>query len=285
MFSPKFLLNILRLVLLIGGLSFPQISLRAQTYAGAPVKKSGLLKVLRSKQYQSREIVEVIKESGVDFSLSPADIAELVEAGARPEVIEAVRSHYRSPLKKTSPVSLKNDPAAKYQNLVEEALYRFNTQGDSEGAIQLLSTATQLMPKNPRAFQLLGYVYLYGLKNISEAERAMRQAVGYGGSAVLRVIHDHNLVFTSTCQGSLYINANSVRFESDNNNHTFETSDGNIKEIKVNSIFKRLVQLRQGSFKIVLRRESKEDETNFNFAPLSGSTDESKMVIRLIGKN
>lgn len=76
-----------------------------------------------------------------------------------------------------------------------------------------------------------------------------------------------------------------VRYESDNNIHTFETTDKNIKSIKVNSSFKRLFQLKRGSFKIVLNNEDDKDGKKFNFAPVSGDTDVSKMIIRLIGKN
>jgi hypothetical protein len=126
---------------------------------------------------------------------------------------------------------------------------------------------------------------LYGNRNFDEAERYWKTAVNLGGSAVLRVIHDHNGLFTNTCSGSLYIAKDIVRYESDNNIHTFETTDKNIKSIKVNSSFKRLFQLKRGSFKIVLNNEDDKDGKKFNFAPVSGDTDVSKMIIRLIGKN
>ncbi len=60
-------------------------------YKGSAVKKEKLLSVLRSKQLQTREIVAIVKSNGVDFELSSDIQAELVSAGARPEVIEAVR--------------------------------------------------------------------------------------------------------------------------------------------------------------------------------------------------
>lgn len=63
--------------------------------------------------------------------------------------------------------------------------------------------------------------------------------------------------------------------------HTFETTDQNVKSIDVNNKWRRLFQFKQGSFKIVLKREEK---SNYSFAPLTGKTDESKMIIRLIGK-
>lgn len=68
----------------------------AQQYKGLAVKKEKLISVLRSKQLQTREIVEIVKSNGVDFQLSAEVQTELVKAGARPEVIEAVRTSYRA---------------------------------------------------------------------------------------------------------------------------------------------------------------------------------------------
>ena len=120
-----------------------------------------------------------------------------------------------------------------------------------------LQSAAALQPNNPRAFQLLGFMSLYGEKDFEEAEKNWKQAISLGGAAVLRLTHDHDGSFLKTCQGSLYIGRNVVRFESDNNEHTFETTDQNIKSVEVNNRWRRLIQLKQGSFKIVLRREEK----------------------------
>jgi hypothetical protein len=74
-----------------------------------------------------------------------------------------------------------------------------------------------------------------------------------------------------------------VRFESDNNVHTFETADTNIKEVKMSSGFMKLINARSGLFKIALKTGDKESK-NYNFAPLTNDAAESKMVIRLIDK-
>lgn len=269
-------------------------------YAGSPVKKDRLIRELRSKQLQTRDIIQVINESGVDFKLTPLLQNELIAAGARPAVIDAVRNNYRNSNQSSGkPLSAKNNanktlpgttnvvvqPTANtYNNLLAQAIDFYDNKKDRQAANDALQKAVSLQSGNPRAYQLLGFMNLYGARNFDEAERYWKKAISLGGSAVLRVIHDHNGVFITSCQGSLYIARDKVRFESDDNKHTFETSDQNIKEIKVNSIFKRLVQLKQGSFKIALRKEFKDDETNFSFAPLSGNTDESKMIIRLVGK-
>jgi len=68
----------------------------AAQYKGNPVKKDKLLSVLRARQLQTREIVGVIKTNGVDFRVDDGSTeAELVGAGARPEVIVAARENYR----------------------------------------------------------------------------------------------------------------------------------------------------------------------------------------------
>jgi tetratricopeptide (TPR) repeat protein len=270
-------------------------------YKGSPVKKSNLIQALNSRQFQSRDIVQIITENGVDFKLTPIVQNELVAAGARPSVIEAVRNNYRdasqsigkrvitkNKVNKTQSGTGGNSgqrSAITYNHLLERAIDFYDNKKNRQAANDSLQEAVKLQPENPRAYQLLGFMNLYGARNFDEAERYWKTAVNLGGSAVLRVIHDHNGLFTNTCSGSLYIAKDIVRYESDNNIHTFETTDKNIKSIKVNSSFKRLFQLKRGSFKIVLNNEDDKDGKKFNFAPVSGDTDVSKMIIRLIGKN
>ena len=281
------------LLLIIPSVAFGQ-------YKGDAVKKERLVQVLLSKRFQSRDIVQIIKENGVDFQLTPAVENELVNAGARPLVLEAVRGNYRSinPTTSKPEIAKNNDgkaapkksnnanqPTVSYNSLLERAIDFYDNKKNQQAANDSLQAAIKLQPKNPRAYQFLGFINLYGTKNFDEAERYWKTAINLGGSAVLRVTHDHNGVFTNTCSGSLYIAKDIVRYESDNNVHTFETTDKNIKSIKVNSSFKRLFQLKRGSFKIVLNNEDDKDGKKFNFAPVSGDTDVSKMIIRLIGKN
>ena len=74
------------------------INLFAQ-YRGAPVKKDRLIKALRSKQLQTRDIVAVINSNGVDFRLTPETRRILIAAGARPEVIKAIADNLRIALR------------------------------------------------------------------------------------------------------------------------------------------------------------------------------------------
>lgn len=268
-------------------------------YKGQPVQRDRLIQVLQSKQFQSRDIVQIIIESGVDFKLTPATENQLVAAGARPTVLEAVRRNYRGDSKKAPEKTISavkgssagniskpivNSPAVinDYNSRLNEAVDAFDLQKNKEEAIALLQQAVAMQPNNPRAYQLLGFVSFYGNHDFDAAEGYWKKSIGLGGNAVIRVIHDHDGSFLTSCEGSLYISKNIVRFESDNNDHTFETNDQNIKKIEVNNKWKRLIQLKGGSFKILLNRE--DGETKYNFAPISGKTDDSKMIIRLIGK-
>lgn len=341
----------------------------AAQYKGLAVKKERLIGVLRSKQLQTREIVAIVKSNGVNFELTPTVQAELVGAGARPEVIEAVRSNYRAasitktsntrnttkskftgtPLAKDAIITLlengvtdaqvrrnvqtrgvnfkansqsineikkaggtialvnliavsyvdansnksgaSNDAVAAtpnvsdvYDGLIDKAVDLYDNKKDKQGALISLQEAVKLDTGKARAYQLLGFMNLYGFSNFAEAERNMRESLARGGSAVVRVFHDHNGLFSDTCQGSLYVAKDTVRFESDNNAHTFQTSDADIQKIKTNSAFKRAFQSKSGSFQIVLKSGADKDGTKYSFAPLTDNIAESKMIISLIGK-
>lgn len=250
-------------------------------YKGEPVKKDRLIKTLRSKQFQTRDIVQVINESGVDFRLSASDQNELVAAGARPAVIDAVRRNFRGGNRSAASARGRATGSETYNALIDQAVEAYDLRKDMNSSRSYLQRAAAMQPSNPRAFQLLGFMSLYGEKDFDQAELNWKKAISLGGAAVLRLTHDHDGSFLKTCQGSLYIARNVVRFESDNNEHTFETTDANIKSIDVNNRWRRLIQLKQGSFKISLKRE---DKSSYSFAPMTGKTDESKMIIRLIGK-
>ena len=236
-------------LLMVGGVS-------AQ-YKGNPVKKDKLVSVLRSKQLQTREIVAVVKSNGVDFQLTPALEKELVTAGARPEVITAIRDNYRQPSAASNPsVASKNNnnkkftgqPLAKdaivtllengvpdaqvrknvqargvnfkvnsqniseikraggsvalvnligasfvsdvgkpsdagnnttgstagsnaYDDLIDKAVDFYDNKKDKQAALASLQQAVKMDVNNSRAYQLLGYMNLYGFSNFAEAER------------------------------------------------------------------------------------------------------------------
>ncbi|MDQ4121625.1 MAG: hypothetical protein M3209_09280 [Acidobacteriota bacterium] len=272
----------------------------AQNEGGATSKEK-LIQLLESKQYQAADIAEVIKKIGVNFQLTPEVERELVAAGARPVVIAAVRSSYRPPITggknlggKSVPPKNPNSPkipnasernAASYEALIDEALALFYKEQKTDRAVETLQRAVKLSPRDSRAFQSLGFMYLYGYRNFLEAEKFMQKAVELGGGAVFRVRHSHDKTFSYTCTGSLYVTRSAVKFESDDNRHTFQTPDSGIVKIAELSSLRRLFQRKGGAFKIVLRDKSEDDKDTFNFSPLTGKSEESEMIIRLVSRS
>jgi hypothetical protein len=261
------------------------INLFAQ-YRGAPVKKDRLVKALRSKQLQTRDIVSVINSNGVDFNLTPETRRLLITAGARPEVIKAVADNLRFPSSDDSMFAknrksnrLKKTPEPNYDDLLDQAMFSYKDQKNPKVAVRFLETAVRLKPKKPEAYQMLGFVNLYGLNNPSEAEKLMRESITNGGSAVFRVYHDDSGSFNGRCSGSLYISPETIRFESDDNRHTFETSSVNIDKIRLDTESNRIWK-KHTVFKIFLKIGK--SDMKFRFAPMTGKEEESKMVERFV---
>ncbi|MEJ7619111.1 MAG: hypothetical protein WKF30_19540 [Pyrinomonadaceae bacterium] len=87
-------------LLLAGSLSlFPE----ALAQAKKPITKQGLLKALKLNALSTKELIEQIETRGGEFQLSAGDEAELKAAGARPEILTAARSSFRTP--ETAPPS------------------------------------------------------------------------------------------------------------------------------------------------------------------------------------
>jgi tetratricopeptide (TPR) repeat protein len=345
-------------------------------YKGAPATKDGLIKALKSHQFQTRDFVNLIQSNGVDFQVTPDVEQELVAAGARPQMISAAKANYRAPATASKPanntgrtgnqasnthktsagpplskdaiiallqngvsdaqvrsnieskgVNFKasakdktdirnaggsvalanlveksylnpnensagaNDVAIggsnKYNGLIDQAIQQYDVQKNSAGAIETLKQAIALDPSQPRAYQQAGFAYLYGQKNFAEAESYMKQAIDHGGSAVFRVTHDHGMAGTN-CEGSLFIAKDTVRYESDDNKHTFETTDENIKKVKLDkgflSTFSTTLKAKGGAFRFELKT-GESDSKNYVFTPKTNDDQESKMIIRLVGKD
>ena len=262
------------------------INLFAQ-YKGAPVKKDRLIKALRSKQLQTRDIVTIINSNGVNFAMTEEVKKALIAAGARPEVIRAVSENPRfSAGDSATAKSIKRKPdrrakptAPDYDELLEQAMHSYREKRNQTDTVRYLKTAIKLKPGEPAAYQMLGFVNLYGLRNLPQAEQYMRQAIENGGSAVFRVYHDDRGSFTERCTGSLYISPESIRFESDDNIHTFETSTINIDKIKLDRETSKTWK-NHTIFKVYLKLGK--TEARFRFAPLTANEEESKMVARFV---
>lgn len=250
-------------------------------YKGAPVRKDLLIKVLRSKQLQTGDIVSVINSNGVDFRLT-ADVKNaLITAGARPEVIRAIEKNQRSINNETFARSKRSGKisAPDYEDLLDRAIFSYKDQKNPKSAVNFLRTALNLRPRDPKAYQMLGFVNLYGLNNLPEAQKYMRESIEKGGSAVFRVYHDDNGDFMRRCSGSLFISPESIRFESDDNVHTFETSTINIEKIKLDHKSSKIWK-NHTFFKVYLKIGK--TEAKFRFAPITGKEEESKMVAQFV---
>lgn len=264
------------LIFITGIYSFAQ-------YKGEPVKKDRLVKALLSKQLQTRDIVAIIKSNGVDFKLTPELIKTLVAAGARPAVINAISENLRLAVNENTAAS-KPKPekadrprvsAPSYDELLDQAMFFYKDENNPQDAVQILEAAVKLKPNDPAAYQMLGFVHLYGLNNLTEAREYMREAIKNGGSAVFRVFHDDNGNFTKRCTGSLYISPADIRYESDDNIHTFETSTVNVDKIKLDRETSQIGN-RRSIFKVFLKIGNA--EAKFRFAPVSGKAEESNMA-------
>lgn len=264
------------------------ITLFAQ-FRGAPVKKERLIRVLLSKQLQTRDIVAVINSNGVDFSLTSDVRKALIDAGARPEIIRAIKNNRRSEPSEGS-IFASNDfkttiieidpPALDYEELLEQAIHTYKDQDNPQNAVRYLETAIKMKPKDSQAYQIMGFVNLYGLNDSAEAKKFMRQSIRNGGSAVFRVYHDHKgSSIDSRCTGSLYVSPEKIRFESDDNMHTFETLTANVEKIKVDREASKNWK-KYPVFKVFLKLEK--GKNDFSFAPISGKEDESKMVAQFV---
>jgi Tetratricopeptide repeat len=253
-------------------------------FSGSPLTKDAVVTLLQNGVADA-QIRKNVSARGVNFKPTTKELVELKKSGASTPLINLIVASYANPNQNSAG---RNDTGrtgpepVSYQNLLEKAVELYDTKKDVGGAIAALQQAVRIDPSEARAYQQLGFVYLYGQKNFDEAEKSMRNAIDRGGSAVFRVFHDHDGLFTNTCQGSLFIAKDGVRFEGDDNKHTFQTADTNIKQLKMNSMLTTFYKTKAGSFKIVLK--SGDDSVKFNFAPLTDNALESKMIIRLIGK-
>ncbi|MEK6288579.1 MAG: hypothetical protein AABO57_22915 [Acidobacteriota bacterium] len=84
----------------------------ASMQAKQPYDKDKLLRVVQLNALPTTEVVQAIQQRGVDFQLTSGVESEFRGAGARPEVVDAIRSNYRaaSPPPRTS--SPGNSPPA-----------------------------------------------------------------------------------------------------------------------------------------------------------------------------
>ena len=79
----------------VASLSVAGAHAAARAQAKKPITKDGLVKAIRINGLSTAELIQQIQSRGVAFQMTPEAEAEMRQAGARPEVIEAARSNYR----------------------------------------------------------------------------------------------------------------------------------------------------------------------------------------------
>lgn len=72
------------------------LSTSAFAQAKKPISKDGLVEAVRLKGYTTRELVKQIENRGVSFEMTSEVETQLVNAGARPEIIQAARTNFRA---------------------------------------------------------------------------------------------------------------------------------------------------------------------------------------------
>lgn len=252
---------------------------------GEPMSKTEIISLL-SNGVADERVRTNVEARGVNFRPTAADKQEIRSAGGSVALTNLVDQSYLNP-NETAAVSSNAiaAPAVSYDDLIDLAIQQIGTSNFS-AAGDTLAKAINLDPNQPRAYQVTGTTLLYGGGDIPTVEKFMRKAMELGGSAVFRVYHDDDGTFNTVCTGSLFVANDTVRYESDDNRHTFETNDADIKNAKMQGGFRQAFNNKAyaGSFNIKLKAGEK-DSKNYNFAPGSGSDAESKLILRLIDKN
>ena len=262
----------------------PTTSKPANVPAGEPLSKSEIIAMLQGGVAASR-VEQFVEVRGVTFSLTPEISREITAAGGNRSLLGAISEIGVTAKSTPAPSSvLPADVSAKatnattlsYDDLTDLATAAIQDK-NSNYAITLLQKAIKLDDKNPIAYQLLGFAYLYGTDNFAAAEKAMRTAIERGGTAALKVIHDHDGFFGNYTKGTLFVTRTGVTYKADDGIDTFEATDAQIKDIDINDF----VGVVYGAFHLKVEGKDK-DPHNFNFAPATRKKKEARLAIALI---
>jgi tetratricopeptide (TPR) repeat protein len=251
---------------------------------GEPMSKTEIISLL-SNGVADERVRTNVEARGVNFKATANDKQEIRSAGGSVALSNLVEQSYLNQNDGTAQVSSGSTQSVSYDDLINLAVQKIGV-ADYAAAGQALNKAIELDPSQPRAYQVMGAALLYVGGDLATVEKFMRKAIELGGSAVFRVYHDDDGTFNTVCTGSLYVAKDTVRYESDDNRHTFETSTADIKNAKLQGGFRQAFNNKAyvGSFNIKLSSGDK-DSKNYNFAPGSGKQAESMLILRLIDKN
>jgi hypothetical protein len=248
---------------------------------GPPLSKNEIVTLLQSGLPVAR-VEQFVEARGVNFALNAQVSKEITAAGGNRSLLGAIGE--KAPVaSNNSSSSVKNvttpaNTGPDYDDLTDQAISAMQAN-NSAGAIRLLQKAVTMDTAKPTAYQLLGFAYLYGNKDITSAETNMRAALDRNGVATFRVYHDHDGFFKTYCLGTFFVGKLGLTFKADDGNHTFEAEKAKIKEVEVNDF----VGSDYGAFHVkVFQDEKKKSSKNFNFAPATTKKDESKLVVSLV---
>ncbi len=186
--------------------------------SGAPLSKSEIVTMLQSGVPSAR-VEQFVEVRGVGFRITPAISKEIAAAGGTRSLVGIITANGPGTARRFPPPRPQPSAPARrgpdYDDLTDQATVAFKSN-NADAALGLLQQAIRLDASRPTAYQLMGFVQLYGKGDIVSAERNMREAIQRGGSAAFRVFHDHaNGFFTDTCSGSLFITRTDVTFKAD----------------------------------------------------------------------
>ncbi len=256
-------------------------------YKGMPVKKDKLVRVIRTKQLSTREIVTVIKTNGVDFKVTPLIEAELSGAGARPEVLSAASSNYRAPASQKQPVPTPIERAADdYDQLYDQA---YNTLSQivtvtsldqassiSRSVIEISNRAIKLDPSRPDAYKLICTNHIF-MRNFGEAERNCQMAVDRGGSLAFPVYHLSGTPHLET----LYIGKDSLSIES--NQKLFQFIGREVSNLRNENDYE-LGTASVAVFSMQTYKDGRQDIWHYTPGN-TGTKQEANMIMQLIKRN
>lgn len=255
--------------------------------AGPPLSEGEIILLLQSGK-PAPEVEQWVQKRGVNFRITPTSTSRIMAAHGTRSLLGVIAVNGPGTARRTPATS---SPAGNrrpdYDDLTDQAINAFKTN-NTDSAVAVLLKAISIDPSRPTAYQLLGFVQLYGRGDITNAEKNMRQAIQRGGSAVFQVKHDHSGNFKYYCEGSFFITKSDVAFKANDGVDTFEALDTNIKEIKTNSFiggsrFGVLLGGKgdMGAFHITPKVKIN-GKGNFNFSPRTEQKEEAKLIIALI---
>jgi membrane-associated protease RseP (regulator of RpoE activity) len=266
----------------IGGQSYIFIT---GTAPNSPAARAGLMRGDRLVEIDGQSLIGRSAENIVSMVRGPSgSTVNLTVERAATKRVETLRITREVTSIASLPTNSNSGP--NYDDLTDQATAAIAaalTASDISYAnrgLNLLQQALRLDPSRPTAYQLLGYLQLYGFHNIVLAEQSMRAAIERGGSAVFFVAHDDGGVFSTSCTGSLFVSKTSVSYKASNSDHAFETEKSKIQEAKLNSIVG--AHLAAFHLKVTLNDGGKDKSKTFNFAPATQSQAESNLVVNLI---